>query len=302
MLIIDIHTHIFESISGIHNHLPLISAGYGKVKNGNQIFQILPPSFKDSNSTIEVLLNYMDWFCVNKAILVPNVFYGYHNEYAYKAVEKYPNRFKALALVDITKGKPAADELRHLVTDDGFSGLKIDTNTALQFMPELILEDKLLEPIFMCCNDLELPVFFHLYREIDLDSIKKISDKFKKIKYIICHFGSESVFNEPKKINDKFNQLLDLVLEKSNIWIETSSVHYNYNKEEYPFTGSCKLIEKAYGIIGPEKIIWGSDYPAILAFATYGQLTNYIVKGCKKIPDKDKEMIMGKNALNIFWP
>ena len=127
-------------------------------------------------------------------------------------------------------------------------------------------------------------------------------DKFKKIKYIICHFGSESVFNELKKINDKFNQLLDLVLEKSNIWIETSSVHYNYNKEEYPFAGSCKLIEKAYGIIGPEKIIWGTDYPAILAFVTYGQLTNYIVKGCKKIPDKDKEMIMGKNALNIFWP
>lgn len=109
MLIIDTHTHIFESISGTHNRLPLFSAGYGKVKNGNQILQLLPPSFKDSNSTTEILLNYMDWFCVDKAILVLNVFYGYHNGYAYEAVRKYPNRFKALALVDITKGKPAAD-------------------------------------------------------------------------------------------------------------------------------------------------------------------------------------------------
>lgn len=301
MLIVDVHAHIFETISGINNHLPLVSVGYGKVKNGNQILQILPPSFKDSNSTTEMLLNYMDWFCVDKALLVSNVFYGYHNEYAFKAVKKYPDRFKAIALVDITKGVSAADELRCLIKNNGFSGIKIDTNTALQFMPELVLDSKLLDPIFNCCNDLELPVLFDLYREIDLNSLKNISDKFDKIKYIICHFGSKSVFNNPEKINNKFDQLLKLVLKKSNIWIETSSLHNYYNKEEYPFINSCKLIEKAYNTIGPEKIMWGTDYPAILTLATYGQLINYILKGCKKISNKDMEMIMGKNALKMFW-
>lgn len=302
MMIIDSHVHIFKKISGVFEGAPLTSMEYGKAKKGNQQFQLLPPSFEACNSTIETLINHLDWCGVDKAVLMPNVFYGYHNEYVHEATEKYPDRFKAVALVDITKGKTAASELYDLIKNKGFYGLKIDTGTALQFMPELMLDDEILEPIFACCNEFSLPVMFHLSRESDLDSLKKISDNFNKIKYIICHFGSESVISDYLKIDERLNLLFNLVLNKSNIWIETSSIHHHiYTKEEYPFTSSRKLIEKAYAVLGPDKIIWGSDYPAILTTATYKQLINYTINGCKKIPEYDMEMIMGKNALNIFW-
>ncbi len=66
-------------------------------------------------------------------------------------------------------------------------------------------------------------------------------------------------------------------------------------------TGKDLKIEDVYQKLGPEKLLWGTDYPGALAEATYRQLTNYMFNGCKKIPEKHIEMIMGLNSLNLFW-
>jgi len=301
MIIVDAHVHIFEKIAGIFRGAPIQSANYGKVKIGNKIEQFLPPSFENSNSTVEILINYMNWCKVDKALLVPNIAYGYHNEYVYEAVNLYPDMFKAIALVDITKGAEAADELCSLIKDKSFSGLKIDTATAFQCMPGVMLDEKVLDPIWHCCNDLDLPVMFHLGRSEDIGALKKVVQRFKKIKYVICHLGSESVFHGDSISNKYFNTLIDMVLENSNMWIELSSIHAFYGQESYPFVNTCKLIEKIYSTLGYKKLLWGTDYPAILTFASYKQLVGYIIKGCIKIPEKHREIIMGANALNLFW-
>jgi len=239
MLIVDAHAHIFTKWAGINDGLPVTSEKYGKIKVGNKFVQVMPPLFEDSNSTLQMLLANMDVYGINKAVILSNVGYGYNNEYLYDAVNAYPDRFRALALIDVTGGKPAADELNELVCHKGFCGLKIETLTCFQCSKNYDLDDIQLEPVWECCNDLKLKVMLHISRTNDIISLKNLVKMYNKIKYIVAHFGSETVF--------------------------------------------CK------------------GTPSMLSFATYKQLIDIVRIGCKEIPPHHKAMILGKNALELFW-
>lgn len=118
MKVIDIHAHIYEKVAGITQGQPMSSTSQGKVTIGNREIQFLPPSFERSCSTAEALIAYMDWCGIEKALLMPNPFYGYHNYYFKESVKKYPDRLRGVALVDIMKGKAAAEELAQIY-DEG---------------------------------------------------------------------------------------------------------------------------------------------------------------------------------------
>ena len=88
MKVIDIHAHIYEKVAGITQGQPMSSTSQGKVTIGNREIQFLPPSFERSCSTAEALIAYMDWCGIEKALLMPNPFYGYHNYYFKDSVKK----------------------------------------------------------------------------------------------------------------------------------------------------------------------------------------------------------------------
>ena len=114
MEIIDIHAHVYPTVCGITNSLPMTSQPLGRVKVGNEIRQFLPPSFHETTSTVETLIAYMDWCGISRAVLMANPYYGYHNDYFIRCVQQYPERLRAVALVDLTKGAAAAEELERL--------------------------------------------------------------------------------------------------------------------------------------------------------------------------------------------
>lgn len=76
MNVIDIHAHIYERVAGITRGQPMASTGLGRVAIGNEEVQFLPPSFEQSRSTAEMLIAYMDWCGIEKAVLMPNPYSG----------------------------------------------------------------------------------------------------------------------------------------------------------------------------------------------------------------------------------
>ena len=111
MEIIDIHAHVYEKVAGITQGAPMTSEKLGKVRIGNRISQFLPPAFENTSSPVETLIGYMEWCGIDRALLMPNPYYGYHNDYFIESVKKYPEKLRAVALVDLLKGEKAAKEL-----------------------------------------------------------------------------------------------------------------------------------------------------------------------------------------------
>ena len=101
----------------------------------------------------------MDWCGIEKALLMPNPFYGYHNYYFKESVKKYPDRLRGVALVDIMKGKAAAEELAQIYDEGILFGMKIEVDSTFQCAPGTRLADPKLAPVWDCCEQYHQPMF-----------------------------------------------------------------------------------------------------------------------------------------------
>ncbi|HCT71140.1 MAG TPA: hypothetical protein DF409_09040, partial [Bacteroidales bacterium] len=91
-----------------------------------------------------------------------------------------------------------------------------------------------------------------------------------------------------------------LVSSSERIWLDTSTITY-YTEEFFRFDRAVEFISEGYKKLGASKLLWGSDYPCMVLYATYRQLLDIVRVGCESIPARDIELIMGKNALELFW-
>ncbi len=299
MEIVDIHAHVYENIAGITNGLPIVSRSYGKASVGNEEKFILPPSFLHSNSTVETLLAHMEYCGVSKAIMMANPLYGYHNVYVAKAAATHESKLKGVALVDVLKGQKAADELENVYRTTSLIGMKIEVNSTFQCAPDTRMTDKRLQPVWECCNAYAQPVFIHLFRTCDVEDFRTLANSYPNISFVACHLGADASFRQGGD-SKQYAELLDIISGHANAYADTSTVP-DYYEEEYPFQTSIEKIEQAYKTLGPEKLMWASDYPGMLNMATYKQLINLLVNGCKNIPATHKEWIMGQNANRLFF-
>lgn len=267
MLIIDAHTHVFG----------LCDKGI---------------------STGEKLVKCMDEHSVNKSILIGNPYYGFFNEITKKCCLDYPERFIGVALVDVLEGEKAARELESLYQEGILFGMAIESASTFAKSPETRMSDRLLEPIWECIGAYKQPVFLHMFRDEDLIDIDELSGRYPDSPFICCHLGADACHGSASK-EKNFEYLLDIAQRRENILFDTSSLP-DYYPQQYPFTSSCRMIEKVWEKLGAERILWGSDYPGMLKFATYDQLIDIVRRDCKGIPEHDLELIMGQNAHRVF--
>jgi len=297
-MLIDTHVHLFPKFCGMRGGLPTVSLTHGQVQNGNEILQVLPPSYIQTSSTLEVYWRYMQRQKVDKAILMPNIFYGYHNDYYLEAVKKYPRHLKAVALVDVLQGELAVQGLEKL-HQEGLFGLKIETGTAFQCEREVDLDDRRIQPVWQYCNDTRQFIFLHLTHKRFLASLGTLCKSYPNIRFVICHLGAEAVL-EPED-PETFAMLLEFFQKHENTYAELSAVQYHFRREACPFVRAAFYIEECYRTIGGSRMIWGSDYPGICTMQTYEQTIHQICEHCKIISSDDLDRIMGQNALELFF-
>jgi len=101
--VVDIHMHCIPFFCGFKNgEYTMRSGRYGKIRLKKGVRErSMPPSFVNSNTDPEMLIGYMDWVGVDKAVLLQAPCYGDHNEYIAEVLEKYPDKFIAgFAVID----------------------------------------------------------------------------------------------------------------------------------------------------------------------------------------------------------
>ena len=299
-MIIDIHAHVCDTLAAVTNCQPLRSEKWGVARNGNKHIQFFPPSFENSNSPVEMLIAHMDLYGVDKALLMANPYYGYHNEYFIESVRKYPDRLKGVALVDLLKGQEAAEELAGLYDNTELFGFKIETASTFACAPGRHFGEKEFFPVWDVVNQYKQPAFLHIFYKQDIEDLQLLIRNFPDITYVICHMGADSCFGKgPDQSVEHFDTLIEMVKNNPQVWFDTSTVPVYYD-EEYPFPTSTAFIRKAYEIVGAEKMMWATDYPGMLNHATYPELMHMVDRHCG-IPDADLELIMGGNAQRLFF-
>lgn len=262
--------------------------------------QYLPPYLEHMACPPGLLAAMMDYAGIDKAVLQCGAVYGRLNYYYAMVMDEFPTlrgRFLPLAQVDERHAyeEPELKRLEDAIKHMGLRGLWFAADKS-SFGPEY-------QCFWKAVEEMNIPVFLLFYPEKKtwLSSLKLLEPWIEAYPKITCvlpqAFPLSTVeYNDEIEIPDFAKRIINA----GHLYIEVCYPIGRGRVEDYPFPVSRKAVEKLYDVFGPAKLVWGSDIPMVERYCTYTQSLKYFTNYCKFIPQKDMELIVGKNLAKIF--
>jgi uncharacterized protein len=277
-MIIDFHTHIFPKD---------IRKNRESYFENEPEFRLLYDSHKSKLAGADEIISDMDQNGVDISVIFgfpwrQSKIFKQNNEYILEAVTRYPKRLIGFCCVDPFHKEAAGEAARCL--SDGLSGIGelafyqsgFDENTLAHLAPLMALCHEKNAPILIHTNE---PVG-HLYpgkAPIRLSQIYDLVKKFPQNRIVLAHWGGGIFFYHlmKKEVKTAF----------ANVYFDTAAS---------PFLYDPRIYEIATRIMGPEKILFGSDYPLLQPVRYFDALLPLDLTAA------DREKICGLNAATLL--
>jgi uncharacterized protein len=205
-----------------------------------------------------------------------------HNDYIMDVVARYPERIKGLCCLDTCRESAAAEVIRCI--KGGLSGV----GELAFYETGIVCEARdSLAPIMTICREKDLPVMIHTNEPVGhmypgksentLAQIYDIIKRFPDNKIVLAHWGG-GVF---------FYALLKKEVKEAlkNVWLDTAAS---------PFLYEPAIYRHAMGIIGVEKILFGTDFPLIRPSRYFNEFET------AGLTQEEKNAICGENAREVI--
>ncbi len=283
--LIDAHSHLW-----LRQDTMIDGKVIRSLKNGRSIFldeevQMLPPFMTDGVNSAEVFLSNMDYAQVAAAVVVQELIDGCQNDYLAQVQRQYPDRFFCM-------GMAWNMEEAQTVVQAGLKGIAYPGHRMTRPLTDLMPIFKLMEAqgmvLSMCLAD----------NEAQLSQMEEVIAECPSLRIAIGHFGMANPPVTPPWEDRRWRNEIRLALHE-NVRIETGGITWLYNSEFYPFPSAVRTIREAAGLVGADKLMWGSDYPRTITAITYRMSYDFIVKS-QELSDKEKRLLLGENARTFY--
>lgn len=216
----------------------------------------------------EHLITLMEKLKVDVSVVTPLASGLMHNWYLQRAIERYGGRLVGFYWVNPRSASGVEDMVR-MLTQGGFRGVKLRPESEGFKIDNL----DLLAPIFEAAERLGVPVYIHSSYESRLsapEAIERVAEAFPEVSILIGHMGGGSW------------SAVRAAMRCENLYLETSGAR------------SPGVILEAVKALGAERVVYGSDFPYLRPEVERAKI------GSLRIPDEDKELIMGGNMARIL--
>lgn len=284
-LIIDAHSHLWLTQDTQVNGQTICQLEPNRSRSlfFGEERQMLPPFMTDGQNTAERLLSNMDYAQVAAAVVTQEFIDGLQNDYLMQVEQRYPNRFFTFGMADYR-------EPGFLLTTEGlmnnFKGIKVPAAR----LPQYFLDDEMMQMMHMMEQRGKILGIELMDGDAQVGQMEEIIQECPELKIAIGHFG---MVTRP----DWLSQIK--LARHEHVYIESGGITWLFNKEFYPFPSAVRAIKEAVGLVGMEKLMWGSDYPRTITAITYKMSYDFIEK-TTELSDDDKWLFLGENARKFF--
>ena len=239
MQYVDAHLHVWRAAEGT-----------------TSVDTIVPPQ---ADIPIELAGELMVEHGVDRAVLVQPVFRGEDNRYLIDCVRAQPHRFAAVCVVD-PRIAGAERQLEDWVKQ-GCRGLRLRPRIAEE---REVFGDPTTFPLWEAAQRLGVVISLLASPE-HAATIDRLCERFAGVPIVIDHMGHPT----PSNAAGDFGPLLALA-GHSQVYLKLSGFHH-ISRQRFPFADCWPLVRAAYEHFGPERLIWGSDFPHVLLTTGYAQ-------------------------------
>lgn len=305
-MLVDAHAHVFPRIDGRVGSGPTRGLAYGRVAIAESVIQALPPISESTCHTPEMLISSLDWAGVDKAVLLQGPFYGECNQYVCEAVQRYSGRLIGAAYFD-PWGASGRKAFERVFSGCTFRALKLEFSEATGLCglhPQARLDDP---EIAWLWDELEAR---RIVLVIDMGAIgsrsyqtrelRTIAEAHPGMRFVIPHLAQPNPRAQAdSRLWGSWQEQIDLG-RLPNVWFDTASLPAYVAGEDFPFPTVGKYLRMALDRIGPGKVMWGTDVPALWVHATYQQLAKMAALHVQHLPASEQELVLARNALQVF--
>jgi len=301
MKIIDAHIHVIQNIAGFGAKGELRSIGNGQAMwSTGDVINLIPPELGEYSVTPEAVVRFMDENNIEKAVLLQGSFYGFQNHYTWEAMKKYPERFTGAATYDpFCLEKDAI--LDNLFNKLGFKIVKFEVSTGsglMSYHGKVDLDGEMMDDVFSDANDRNLVFVIDIGKpgtlSFQVDKLRNAILRYPKMKFVVCHLLAPGLQHEAV-VTDELKKL-----NLPNVWFDLAAMPSNVRPEMYPYPTAQRYLRIAKGIVGADRLIFGSDVPSVLTRDSYQHLVDYIMLS-DVFSDSEKEKVFYKNAEEVYF-
>src|SRR6266849_2359525 len=213
----------------------------------------------DYDATPEMLLDLMKANDVEKTVIVQVIHYRWDNSYLADVLKKYPTYFKGVARVN-PESPSAPDDLSRLVEQQNFRGVRLSPggNAAGDW-----IRGPLMPPLWKRCDALKVPMTV-LAPVTRMPDVAALIEKYPSLTVVIDHMA-DSPLDKPDQLD-----MLMALKRYPKVFVKVSHT-WSLSKQEYPYTDSQAQVKRLYDAFGPQRLMWGTDWPIVESHCSYAQ-------------------------------
>ena len=266
-MIVDAHAHVWKAVPAYPN--PAVTT--------------MSPA---SDVPLELFTQYLDEHGVDRAVLVQPMFPGEDNSLVADAARAEPGRFAAVCVVDPRK----PDQLEYWVRERGCRGLRL--------RPKFAGEEELFEHDPLWERAARLGIVISVLANLNhVPAIARRAERFPAVPIIVDHLAHPDI---AAGVGAPDFQALLALSRFPAVSVKPTGFYY-YSKTGYPYDDCVGHFKAVYDRFGPDRLIWGSDFPHLLLKTPYRRSLRLLEERHPWLGKADRDKIMGGNALRLYW-
>lgn len=248
----------------------------------------------DHRGSADALIAEMDRAGVAMALLVQTPWYGENNRYLVDSMRRFPGRFAALGWLEDPLAPDAPARLERQRAEDGFHGVRLHLTDARVHDG---VRAGAADPLFARARTLGVPVQF-LNRMPAHPAILGVAERFPDLTLVVDHLGHPDVREAPEFASAA--TFFDLAAHP-NVYVKVSN-HVLHSRAPYPWADLHDFQRRTIDAFGPQRLMWGSNWPMSLPDPTYTQRLDAVRTKLPGLSADARAWILGKTARSIWSP
>lgn len=269
---VDAHLHVWRAAEG----------------DTPGVTTIVPPQ---TDVPIELARQTMLAHNIDRAVLVQPVFRRQDNSYVADCARADPEHLAAVCVIDCEL--PHAEQRLEYWVRQGCRGLRLRPKIASE---TILFGHPWTYPLWKTAERLKVVVSV-LANPEHAQAIGFLAQQFPDVSIVIDHMGHP---NPTAGASDPGMQALLNLAQHPRVFLKVSGF-YHFSNSAFPFEDCWELIWAAYDSFGPDRLIWGSDFPHVLRTIGYPQSLLLPEQALESWSNTDQEKIMGGNAAGLYW-
>lgn len=238
-------------------------------------------------ASAEALIGLMDGAGVTHSVLVQPSVYGWDNSYLCDSLDRWPDRFIGVCLVD-PRGSDSGEKLDYWCRERGCRGVRV--NLIAEPDAEWILAPERSQ-LWQSAARNDASVSLQM-RPSHISAVVRLAERWPDVTFVVDYLGPEAFHDgtgEPA---------LAAIAGLQNVHYKILALGQD-SQRPYPYADLFALYGVAIKHLGRDRLIFGTDYPHILDHCSYRDGIDWLAK-VYDIDDDDRLAIGVRNARRLW--